>query len=129
MMQSGVAQRRSVVVICLVSALVIVAASLFARQFERGSAARMAIALFQGAATAVAIIVPVRSIRGLDEMFQRIQLEALAFAFAGTGVITTAYGFLVSAGLPERSWNWALVWPLMALLWAVGMVWASRRYR
>ena len=128
MIQSDVGVRRTLLV-CLGSALLIVAAALLARQFERGSAARIAIALLQGAATAVAVIVPVRSIRGLDEMFQRIQLEALAFAFAGTGVIASAYGFLVSAGLPERAWNWALVWPLMAALWAVGMVVASRRYR
>ncbi len=129
MIQSGVTSHRSVILICLGSALLIVAAALLARQFERGSPPRIAIALLQSAATAVAVIVPVRSIRGLDEMFQKIQLEALAFAFAGTGVLTTAYGFLVSAGLPERSWNWALVWPLMAALWAVGMVVASRRYR
>ena len=129
MLRTDAKSRTAVLAICLGAAVLIAAASLVARQFERGSAARIAIALLQGGATAVAIIVPVRSIRGLDEMFQKIQLEALAFAFAGTGVLTTAYGFLVSAGLPERRWSWALVWPLMAVLWAIGMVVSSRRYR
>jgi hypothetical protein len=129
MIDSTARGRRSVMAICLGAALLIVAASLLGRQFERGSVPRIAIALLQGAATAVAVIVPVRSIRGLDEMHQRIQLEALAFAFAGTGTLTTAYGFLVSAGLPDKAWTWALVWPLMAMLWAIGLVVASRRYR
>ena len=115
-------------VIALGAALLVMAAALVARNFERGSAARIAIALVQAVATAVAVVLPVRSVRRLDEMQQRIQLEALAFAFAGTGVLTTGYGFLVNAGLPDIEWG-ALVWPLMAVLWAIGMAFASRRFR
>lgn len=129
MVESTANGRQRIILLSLGAALLIAGAALFARQFERGSPPRILIALLQGAATAVAVILPVRSIRVLDELQQRIQLEALAFAFAGTGTLTTAYGFLVSAGVPMRPWNWALVWPLMAVLWAVGVVWASKRYQ
>jgi hypothetical protein len=61
-------------------------------------------------------------------MQQRIQLEALAFSFAGTGVLATAYGFLVTAGLPDIDWG-AAVWPAMCVLWAIGLAISSRKYQ
>ena len=109
------------------SAGVIIAAALVARGSEHGSTTRIAMALIQTAATAYVIIVPVRSIRHLDELQQRIQLEALAFAFAGTGLLATGFGFLVNAGLPNIEWG-ALVWPVMVGLWAIGLGFANRRY-
>ena len=112
----------------LAAAAVIFGAALAAKQFERGSAPRIALAVLQGLASASAVILPVRSIRGLDEMQQRIHLEALAFAFAGTGVLTTMFGFLANAGLPAVDWG-TYVWPLMVLLWAIGVLIAHRRYR
>ena len=119
---------RFVIWAALAAAAVIVGAALAAKQFERGSAARIALAVLQGLASASAVILPVRSIRGLDEMQQRIQLEALAFAFAGTGVLTTTYAFLANAGLPAIDWG-TYVWPLMVLLWVIGVLMAHRRYR
>lgn len=119
---------RFVIGAALAAAAVILGAALAAKQFERGSAARIALAVVQGLASASAVILPVRSIRGLDEMQQRIHLEALAFAFAGTGVLTTMFGFLANAGLPAIDWG-TYVWPLMVLLWAIGVLVAHRRYR
>jgi hypothetical protein len=68
----------------------------------------------------------VRYLREIDELQRKIQLEALAFAFTGTALTTLSYGFLENAGLPDLSWVW--VWPLMALLWVVGLVVAKKRY-
>ncbi len=109
-------------------AAIMIGAALAARGFPRGSAATVALALVQGTASATLIIVMVRSIRQLDELQQRVQLEALAFSFAGTGVFATAYGFLVNAGLPNIEWG-AAIWPLMVGLWAIGLAIANRRYR
>ena len=64
--------------------------------------------------------------RLLDELQQRIQLEAIAFAFLGTLVITFAYGFLELSGLPGIGWKWA--WVLMVVLWLMGD-WFVRRRR
>lgn len=62
-----------------------------------------------------------------DEMQVRIHLQALAFAFAGTAVLTLTYGFLQNVGFPNLNWVW--VWPLMGVLWSIGQAMAKRKYR
>ena len=109
-------------------ALVILAAAFVSRSFERGSAMRIALAGVEGLATAAVIVGSVLRLRRLDEFQQRVQLEALAIAFAGTGVLGTLYGFLVNAGLPDIEWG-AVVWPVMVGLWAVSLLIVNRRYR
>ena len=109
-------------------AVVVIGAALLSRSFERGSAMRIGLAAVEGLATGTVIVTSILRLRSLDEFQQRIQLEALAIAFAGTGVLATAYGFLVSAGLPDIEWG-AMVWPVMVALWAVGLLVANRRYR
>lgn len=76
---------------------------------------RYVVALLPVAPIAAWVFASVRYHRLLDELQQRIQLEAMAFAFAGTAAITAGYGFLEFAGLPRIGWAW--VWPLMAGLW------------
>lgn len=62
-----------------------------------------------------------------DELQMRIHLQALAFAFAGTALLTLTYGFLQNVGLPTANWVW--VWPLMGSLWMAGAAIARRKYR
>jgi hypothetical protein len=73
------------------------------------------------------VIAVVRQLRRVDELQRRIQLDAMAFAFAGTAVVTFTYGFLEGVGLPRLSSSW--VWPVMAVLWVSGAAAAARRYR
>ncbi len=68
----------------------------------------------------------VRYYRRMDELHQRMALEAFAFAFAGTALITFTYGFLDFAGLPRI--NWWFVWPVMATLWIIGGFVARKRW-
>ena len=68
----------------------------------------------------------VRGLRRMDELQRRIQLEALAFAFAIGSFLTMSIGFLQLVGLPTLSWVFA--WPILAVLWAVGAAWAQHRY-
>lgn len=72
-------------------------------------------------------IVIVRQLRRMDELQRQIQLEALAFAFAGSAVLTFGYGFLELVGAPAM--GGFVVWPLMAALWVIGIGIASRRFR
>lgn len=118
----------SFIAVAIVSVVVIIVAALVGRGYPRGSGVRIALALVQGLATSVVIVMPLWRRRRLDELQQRIQLEALAIAFFGTGTIATCYSFLENAGLPRIDWG-VLIWPAMAFLWAVGMVIANRRYR
>lgn len=114
--------------VALVAAAVIIAAAFVARGYPRGSGTRIALALVEGIATAVCIVFPVWSLRHLDELQRKIQLEALAIAFIGTAVLGAGYGFLQSAGLPQIDWG-TFIWPAMVGLWAIGYAVASRRYR
>jgi len=68
-----------------------------------------------------------RQLGRMDEMQRRLQLEALAIAFAGTALVTFSYGFLENAGFPKLSMF--AVWPLMAALWLAGTVVGALRYR
>ncbi len=43
----------------------------------------------------------VRDMRRLDEMYLRIQFEALGFAFAASALLTFTYGFLETVGAPH----------------------------
>ncbi len=67
-----------------------------------------------------------RQLRRIDEFQRRLQLEALALAFAGTAFITFSYGFLENAGYPKISMF--AVWPLMGALWIAGLAFCRWRY-
>jgi len=68
-----------------------------------------------------------RQMRRLDELQRRVQFEALAFAFAGTALLSFGYGFLEGLGYPRLSMF--AVWGAMAPLWVLGLLIAVRRYR
>jgi hypothetical protein len=67
------------------------------------------------------------NLRRLDELQQRIQLQALAIAIAFAGMIVVGYRWLEMAGLPEVDWG-TFTWPLMAFLWAAGFLYSNPRY-
>lgn len=73
-----------------------------------------------------ALLAFVRYLDRMDELQRRIQLEALAFAFGGTALLTFGYGFLQLVGFPQLSW--LFVWPIMGTLWLAGKARADRRY-
>lgn len=68
-----------------------------------------------------------RHLRQLDEFQKRLQFEAIAFAFTGTALVSFSYGFLEGVGLPKLSMFY--VWPLMSVLWIIGLTIACRRYK
>jgi hypothetical protein len=69
----------------------------------------------------------VRNMRRMDEMHLRIQFEALGFAFAASALLTFSYGFLENVGAPHIPWT--CVWPVMGLMWILGLQIARRRYQ
>lgn len=68
----------------------------------------------------------VRYLSGIDELQQRIQLRAIGFAAGTTGLLTFAYGFLEMEGFP--SFSTFFIFPLMIMLWGVGLAYFTRRY-
>ncbi len=73
-----------------------------------------------------ALLAFLRFFRGLDELQRRIQLEAVAFSFLGTCLITLTWAFQQNAGLPHFDVSW--VAPLLIGLWGIGVGIAKRRY-
>jgi hypothetical protein len=126
--EERIRRTRRFLTLAVVTAGVIVAAAWAGKPLPLRSPGRIALALLQGAATTVLIVATARPMRHYDELQRRIQLEALALAFAGTAILATAYGFLVNAGLPDIDWG-AWIWPGMVSLWAVSLIIANRRYR
>jgi drug/metabolite transporter (DMT)-like permease len=74
-----------------------------------------------------------RFVRGLDELQRRIQLEALLFAALGTLFVGTAINVLNanggSFGRFPHGLELGAAFILMFLLWLVGTVIATRRYK
>jgi len=68
-----------------------------------------------------------RFLQGIDELQRRIQLDGLAFAVGGTGLLTAAWGFLELAGMPRLPILW--VFPILVWLWGLGSALAARRYQ
>lgn len=88
---------------------------------------RIPVALAPIVPSAFALAVFVRYLGRMDELQRRIQFDAIALSFGATGILTFAYGFLENVGFPQLSWIWIL--PLMVVLWGLGGLIATARYR
>jgi uncharacterized membrane protein YfcA len=78
-----------------------------------------------GAATAILFLL--RFLRSNDEHERQINYRALTFAFTGTLVFSAAIGFFQSFGFHPVSWLG--IPALMIILWSVGLILYSWRYR
>lgn len=111
-----------------IALVVILGLAMLSRSLPRGSAGRIGVAVVLGLANGWIVLLTVQAIRRLDEMHQRIQLEAIAIAFAITAVGATTLAYVERAGAPIAGWEmW--IWPAMAVLWAVGALVRARSYR
>ena len=66
-------------------------------------------------------------LNGIDELHQKIELLAIGFAAGATSLLTFSYGFLENVGFPPISLLW--VFPVMIMLWGLGLAFISRRYQ
>ena len=109
--------------------MVVLVASLIAlKQFQDADfVVRAAITLSPVIPAAFMCWAVVRQLRRLDEMQLRIQFEALGFAFAASALLTFSYGFMENIGAPHLPWLW--VWPVMGMMWIVGLMIAKKRYQ
>jgi heme/copper-type cytochrome/quinol oxidase subunit 4 len=79
------------------------------------------------AGAGAAILFLLRFLRSNDEHERQINYRALTFAFAGTLVFSAAIGFLQSFGFHPVSWLG--IPALMIILWSIGLILYSWRYR
>ena len=77
----------------------------------------------------VALIAIIRGARELDELEQRIQLEALAFAFVIAVLLLMTLGLMeLAVTLNRDDWSYRHVWAMLPTLYFLGLVLARRRY-
>jgi hypothetical protein len=107
------------------SVIVVVSEALL--RAEPHAAWRLPVALAPVVPAGFGLLAFLRFLSRLDDLQRRIQLDAIGFAFAATALLTFAYGLLQEVGYPSQ--NWTLILPSMVLLWGLGLVPASWRYR
>ena len=117
-------RRRSALFLFYVSALVSAAAFTLVGKVSSLRTFLLALAI-AGAAAAIAFLL--RFLRSNDEREQQVNYRALTFAFAGTLVFSAVIGFFQSFGFHPLSWLG--IPPLMIVLWSVGLILCSWRYR
>jgi len=88
---------------------------------------RLPLLVLAAAAAGAAILLLLHFLRSNDEHERQINYRALTFGFTGTLVFSAAIGFLQSFGFHPVSW---LGLPaLMIILWSIGLILCSWRYR
>lgn len=75
----------------------------------------------------VAVFFLLRFLRANDEREQQINYRALTFAFTGTLIFSLTIGLLQRFGFHLASWLGIPV--LMIVLWSIGLIFYSWRYR
>ena len=71
-----------------------------------------------------------RGVRLLDELEQRIQLEALALAFPLAMILLLTLGLLeIAVPLPPEDFSYRHVWAMLPVLYFIGLIVARRRYQ
>jgi heme/copper-type cytochrome/quinol oxidase subunit 4 len=117
-------RRRSALFLFYASALVSAIAITLAAKVPTFRTLLFAFAV-AGAGTAILFLL--RFLRSNDEREQQVNYRALTFAFAGTLIFSAAIGFFQSFGFHPLSWLG--IPPLMIILWSVGLILYSWRYR
>jgi hypothetical protein len=126
MNQASKRYARDFMITMIVYVVVIIASRLILNMIG-DSAWRFPIALLLVIPVIFLILAFLRYLAGIDELQQKIQLQAIGFAAGTTGLLTFAYGFLELVGFPQFSTFF--IFPMMIMLWGLGLSYFSRRYQ
>ena len=126
MNQASKRYARDLTVTMIAYVIVIIVSRLVLNNIE-DSPWRFAIALLPVIPVIFLILAFLRYLAGIDELQQKIQLQAIGFAAGTTGLLTFAYGFLELAGFPQFSTFF--IFPMMIMLWGLGLFYFTRRYQ
>lgn len=88
---------------------------------------RMPLLVMAVAGASAAILFLLRFLQSNDEHERQINYRALTFAFIGMLIFSAAIGFLQSFGF--HSVPWLGIPALMVILWSIGLILYSWRYR
>lgn len=120
---------RRIALVATIAYAIAYVVALWAVQSSAPDALKFALSILAVAAFALCLLAEVRMARQLDELQQRMQLEALAFAFP------LSVGVIMLLGLVERfrplpvdDLSYRHVWPVMIIFYFIGLALAQRRY-
>jgi len=95
-----------------------------------GSTLRVMIALAPVLPTFLVLWLIWRSVRSLDELQRRVQLEALAVAFPLCILLLWVLGLLeLAVDLDRSNWSYRHVWAMAPMFYFIGLALAWRRYK
>lgn len=117
-------RRRTTLSFFYLAALFSVIAISLVRKISTFRAPVLALAIVGAVA---AILFLLRFLRSNDEHERQINYRALTFAFTGTLIFSAAIGFLQIFGFHPVSWLG--IPALMVILWSIGLILYSWRYR
>ena len=113
----------------LVLAVTYVVATLMQKVLTLGPVSGLAVALLPVVGCVYFLLEEVRVMRRLDELQQRIQLEALAIGFPTAGVLLILLGFLQRGGFLAERVDLRNLWEMLPFCYLFGLVIARRRYQ
>ncbi|WP_269789763.1 hypothetical protein [Stenotrophomonas sp. Iso1] len=120
---------REVIIAMLAYAVLLVVSILLLKQVD-GAPLRALIALLPVPPIVLVLRAMIRYIRDVDELQQRIELEAVSFATAFVSLVYLTGGFLQSAKVIDVPSNAAMIWvfPLVCLAYGLAKAVVARRY-
>jgi len=108
-------------------AIVLIASITALRQFEFPRVWQIVISLSPVIPVAYVILAIMRLTIYSDELQQRIQLFAISFSAAVTGLVTFSYGFLENVGFPKFPTFFIL--PMLIFIWGISSRYFEKRYQ
>ena len=111
----------------IIYAIVLIVSITMLKQFEFPRVWQITISLSPVIPVAFVILAIMRLMIYSDELQQRIQLYAISFSAALTGLITFSYGFLENVGFPKFPAFFVL--PMLIFIWGISLGYFSRRYQ
>lgn len=111
----------------IIYAIVLIASITVLKQFEFPRVWQVIISLSPVIPVAFVVLAIMRLTIYSDELQQRIQLSAVSFSAALTGLITFSYGFLENVGFPKFPTFFVL--PMLIFIWGMSLRFFEKRYQ
>jgi hypothetical protein len=118
---------RELILSSIIYSLVLIASITILKQFEFPRVWQVTISLSPVIPVAFVILAIMRLTIHSDELQQRIQLSAVSFSAALTGLITFSYGFLENVGFPKFPTFFVL--PMLIFIWGMSLRYFEKRYQ
>ena len=108
-------------------ALILIASIFAIQNIEMAKPLQIIVTLAPAIPVAFVLVAVLRLLKDSDELQQRVNLLAITFSAVMTGLLTFSYGFLENIGFPKLP-TFA-VFPILFVLWGIGLGYFSSRYQ